>query len=133
MAIFEKYGLYSWNNLKEFIPNKFSSVYHKSALNLSNKNTQIDLDAVRKKDILLNLAKKKWVYEWQLINQDYIKTKKWQLETLYKDGLIFKPQNGSGGFNVHHFYIKKRFLYQEILFTNVINCSPCKKKNNKDK
>ena len=96
--------------------------------NLSDKNTHIHLNAVIKKDLLLNLAKKKWIYYWQIINQDSKETKKWQIECLYKDGLILKPQNGSGGLNVHHFYIKKKFLYQEILFTNVINSYSINKK-----
>ena len=95
---------------------------------MSNKVTQRHLDAVRKKDRLLNLAKKKWIYYWQLINQDCVETKKWHIEALYKDGLILKPQNSSGGFNIHHFYIKNKFLYQEILFTNIINIYSIKKK-----
>ncbi len=128
LEICEKNGIYSWDNLKEFIPNKFSSHYHKLNLNFSNKNTLIDLNTVRNKDRLLLLASKKWIYKWNLINQDYSETSKWQIKALYQDGLILKPQNGSGGANVHHFYINNNTLYQEILFTRLINSYSIKRK-----
>ncbi len=124
----ENNGIYSWNNLREFIPNKFSSNYHKMNLNFSNKSTHIHINTVRNKDRLLSLANEKWIYNWNLINQDCLETTKWHIKALYQDGLILKPQNGCGGFNVHHFYINSNTLYQEILFTKVINSYSIKKK-----